>query len=118
MDRSDTYNLTLGGEGGWSYVNSRPISEETRQKLSIATTRRNTGRKLSEETKKKIGNANRNPSEETRMKMSNAKKGKKMTDEFRRRQFEIHKGNLFWNDGKRNIRAKEWPGPGWTRGRI
>lgn len=34
------------------------------------------GRKLSDETKKKIGDANRNPSPETRKKMSDARKGK------------------------------------------
>lgn len=35
------------------------------------------GQKMSEEQKKKIGNANRNPSDETRKKFSNAHKGKK-----------------------------------------
>lgn len=56
------------------------LSEEQKQLISKI----NTGNKycvnriLSEETKQKIGNANRNPSAETREKMSKARKGKNL----------------------------------------
>lgn len=68
--------MTTGGGCGWFYVNKKNreegISEETRKKLSIATTRRNIGSKKSEETKEKIRRAKKNISQETREKMSEA----------------------------------------------
>lgn len=109
--------MTLGGEGGWGYVNSRPISEGTRRKFSIATTRRNTGSKLSEETKKKIGNANRNPSIETRLKISKARKGRKMPRHVRELLNERLKDCHWYNNGVINIRAKECP-EGFKSGRL
>lgn len=56
------------------------LSEETKKKISEANkgNKKCLGRKLSEETKKKIGNANRNPSEETRRKMSEVRKNKNL----------------------------------------
>lgn len=49
------------------------------------------GKTFSEETREKIGNANRNPSAETRKKMSDAKKGKKLSLEHRRKMSEAAK---------------------------
>lgn len=56
---------------------------ETRAKLAVATRRRNLGSKLSEETKRKIGDANRGRlvSAETRAKLSAAGKGRKLSAE-------------------------------------
>lgn len=52
------------------------LSEETRKKISEANkgNKKCLGRVLSEETKRKIGDANRNPSAETRKKMSESQK--------------------------------------------
>jgi len=52
-----------------------------------------------------------NVSEETRRKMSEAHKKRGSIPP-------PQKGMLFWNDGTRNIRSKEWPGEGWVRGRM
>lgn len=93
------YNLSSGGEGASGYRHSL----ETREKMSKAQmgNKHNLGKKLSEETKRKIGDANRGKvsimSDKTREKMSKARKGegswaygKKFTEEHRRNLSENH----------------------------
>ena len=57
-------------------------------------------------------------SEEHRKKLSESHKGQVVSVEHRKKLREGKIGTLFWNDGTRNIRSKECPGEGWTRGRI
>lgn len=59
------------------------ISEERKKKISEINKGNKycVGRVVSEETREKIGNANRNPSEETRQKMSESRKGKHLRGE-------------------------------------
>ena len=84
-------------------------SEETKKKLSEA----NKGKKLSEETKKKLREAKKNISEETRKKISEAKKN--ISDETKKKMSEAKKGNknvrgMHWyNNGKISKRAYECP---------
>ena len=100
---------------------ARNVSEETRRKLSEA----NKGKVLSEETRRKLSEAHKGKlvSEETRRKRSEANKGnqwnvgKVRSEETKKKMGESKKGMLFWNDGTRNIRSKECPGEGWMRGR-
>jgi hypothetical protein len=54
----------------------------------------------SEETKRKIGEANKNPSEETRKKMSEVKKGRTHSEESKKRMSEARKGEKNHNYGK------------------
>ena len=116
------------------------VSEETRRKLSEA----NKGKVLSEETRRKIGEANKGlkKSEETKRKISDSCKGRMLSEETRRKMSETKKGHLvtketkrkmsearigkpnqclvgkvWWNNGVKSIRRKEWPGEGWIRGR-
>ena len=76
------YNLTTGGGGG-------SLSEETKKKISEA----NKGKTFSPETKKKISEANkgRKHSEETRRKNSEAKKGKNHPNYGKKRTEETKK---------------------------
>lgn len=64
----------------------RQLSPQHKQKIAIATRRRNLGSTLSEITKAKIGNANRGkiPTEETRAKISAALRGREFSDHHRR----------------------------------
>lgn len=77
-------NLALGGFGGCTQ-----ISEETRQKMRLAKL----GMKLTAEHRAKIAakGIGRNPSEATRLKLSEGRKGKKHTDEVKRRIGELVK---------------------------
>lgn len=60
------------------------------------------GKKRSEETKKKIREANKGKklSEETRNKIGAANKGKKHSEEAKKKMREAHKGQVAWNKGK------------------
>lgn len=73
-NRKNGYNITLGGEGtnGWN------PSKEQRKKMSENNARYWKGKKLSEETKKKLSEINKGKtySEETKKKMSEVHKGK------------------------------------------
>ena len=113
---------TKGKQGYWK---GKRLSEEHKKKLSEA----NKGKRLSEEHKKKIGEANKGKqlSEETRNKMSEAAKGKKFSDEHRRKLSESQKGKhigntaskgMHWyNNGKMNKLCYECP-DGFVPGRL
>lgn len=78
-----SYAMLLERLKGNQYTKGHRLSDEHKAKIRIATTRRNLGSKLSEETKRKIGNANRGRvrSPETRAKLSAAGKGRKLSPE-------------------------------------
>ena len=101
-------------------------SEETRKKLSEV----HKGHSTPEETRKKISEANKvsmkgnqchkgcHHSEEARKKMSVAwDYDKHCTEEFRKKISETFKSLRWFNNGERNIRAKERP-DGFVPGRL
>lgn len=100
-DMAYGYNMTDGGDGV-----SGPFSEEHKRKIGEA----NKGKIRSEETRKKIGDAHRDPSEETRRKMrenhpdmfgkNNPNFGRHHTEEEKKRISEKNKGKVPYMKGK------------------
>lgn len=80
------YNKTMGGGGNFG-----EHFDETKRAISIALK----GRVLTDEHKRRIGEARRNTkhSEETKQKMSEAKMGKILSDEHKRKLSECRKGD-------------------------
>ena len=76
--------------------------KEAMKYVAIALSKANKGKKLSEETKKKMSDVNKGKklSEEHKKKISEGNKGKKMSDEARRKMSEAKKGKTSWNKGK------------------
>lgn len=109
----------------------KPHSSEHKRKISKALK----GHHLSEETKKKISNAlmRHSISEETKRKISETTRGKPhphkgtkfghLSEETKKKisetlkKSEAHKGLCWFNNGTKNIRAKECP-EGFVPGRI
>jgi len=126
--RVDTYNLTLGGNGGWYHVNSddrednkfrgKKHSEEAKQKISAKLRgRSHPGRKrtLSDEGRQRIGAATKlrlqgKPrSEETKKKISESQRGKTHSTEIteqRRQQAakaRLHKPAVVSEETKKKV---------------
>lgn len=76
VDRSDTYNLKIGGEGG--SVFGRKHSEESIKKMS-------------ESHKGNKAHLGCHHTDEAKLKMSKARKGKKLSEETRKKMSESHK---------------------------
>lgn len=76
-------NLDSGGNGG------KLQAEETKEKLRNA----NTGKKRSEETRRRISISKQNPSEETREKLRRARLGKPQSEETKRKRAESRIGH-------------------------
>lgn len=90
-------------------------------------------RKLSEIGRRKTGSANnfygKKHTETTRKKLSELRKGKsipwnkdkrgrKLSDEHKQKDREAMLGMVFWNNGIKNVRSRECPGEGWSRGKL
>lgn len=88
--------------------------------------------KLSEIGKSKKGHANnfygRHHTDEVRALISKIHKGKtpwnkghvgeKLSDEHKQKDREAMLGMVFWNNGIKNVRSRECPGEGWSRGKL
>ena len=93
------YNLEEGGRGGLP-------SEEARRKMSNAKKGKpahNKGIPMSEEQKKKISESKKNISEETRKKLSNANKGKHHSEESKKKMSNSKKGKEFSEEHRKKL---------------
>lgn len=138
--QENTYNLALGGNGGnlttihseetklkfklaWETRKLTPVSEETRQKMSILHTNSKrseeskekiskalTGRTFSDEHRKNLSIAKYNQSEETRQKISKSNKGKIQSEETRQKISKTLTGRTFSKESieKMSIIKKEY----------
>ena len=102
-------------------------TEETKRKMSSAKQ----GKKLSEEAKRKMSESlkGKHHTEEAKRKMSEAHKGryigrtptwlvgKQLSEEHKQKDREAILGLKYWNNGIKNVRAKECP-EGFVRGRL
>lgn len=88
INRRDTYNKSLGGEGGANFKGKKHTNE-TKQKLSKLSK----GRILSEETREKIseGNRKRVVSESTKLKLSEKAKLRFQNEESRKKHSDLMK---------------------------
>ena len=115
--------------------------ETAMKEAAEAISKANKWKKRSEETRRKMSEAQKNMSEETRRKLSESHKGqtawdkgKKLSEEHKKKLSEAHKwkhrseetkkkigeakkGTLWYNNGEISIRAKECP-DGFVPGRI
>lgn len=102
INRSDTYNLILGGRGGcnWDTINEEKI-KDIKQRISDA----GKGRKFTEEHKKKLGDARRGKAvpKEVREKISKTLTGTVMPQEIREKISRSHKGVKKSKEHARNI---------------
>jgi hypothetical protein len=78
------HNRTDGGDG----VSGLIVSDEIKRKLSIC----NTGKKLSQKTREKMSQSQKNMSKETRLKIGLSRKGKTHTGETKKKISETKKG--------------------------
>ena len=103
VGRENCYNRADGGQGE-AFFKGKHHSEETKKKIREA----NKGKKLSEETRRKISESNKCNknakgcvrSEETKRRLAEVHKGKHLSDATRRKMSESHKKQVPWNKGK------------------
>ena len=100
-------------KGKPSHNKGKKMSEEQKHKISVTLK----GNKLSEETKRKISIKNKGENNPMFGKSSWPNDPKKY--EIRRlKMIQSLKCLKWWNNGIKNCKAKECPGPEWKRGRI
>ena len=85
------------------YMLGKHLSEESKKKISEA----NKGKKMSDETRKKMSEAHKNMSEETRRKLSEAHKGKRFSEETRKKISEAAKGKKMSDETKKKMSAAQ-----------
>ena len=99
------------------------VSESTREKISKSKLGKNNpfyGKTHSEETKEKLRKKaiGRKLSTETKEKLRKKAIGRKYSAEMCEKMSKAQCGIFWWNNGTKNCKAKECPGPEWKRGRI
>lgn len=147
LSRDDTYNLRIGGSGGWDYVNKNQLNhtedsiEKLRESLKKWHSENDTsgknnpffGKKHSEQTKQYIsqkrkeyyenggehpkGMLNKKHSSEIKKHLSEVMKEKSSL--IGKKGLEHPAGGTKWyNNGIKHLRSDNHPGEGWQEGRM
>ena len=92
---------------------------EAKKYVAIAVSEANKGKKLSEETKKKLSEANKGKKlpEETKRKMSEAAKGKHLTEKTKNKMSKAAKGRTFSEETRNKISDALKGKPTWNKGK-
>jgi group I intron endonuclease len=106
------YNIEDGGEGHYG----RPVSEETRRKMSLAAAR--VCQRLSEEAKQKRAHKGSTRSEETRQRMSAAQYGRQVSVKTRQRLSNVHSGKVISGVTRQRMSQARLGRPRKTRVRV
>lgn len=111
ISKNQSYNNGYNSTYGADSVRGMIVSEETKQKIRLATMGENNpfyGKHHTEETKEKLrlANTGKHPSEEARKKMSEQRKGRKVSEETRKkisdvRKLRYPKGETHYNYGRK-----------------
>ena len=86
------------GEHSVMHHKGNKLSAEHRAKIAESMMGKNKGKKLSDDTRKKMSDAKKGMSDDTRKKMSDAKKGKKLSAEHRKKLSEST--TKYWQNKK------------------
>ena len=101
VERDDTYNLKVGGEGGWDYINKYSLhnTDEVRARRSESIKKAHAEGKYDYEHLKilRLGKSGNRVSEETRRKLSENNGMKLSDDEIKRRIALIINSNIDFN---------------------
>lgn len=104
--RDDTYNIKIGGFGGWDFVNSDEKIRNDRRERTKGSGNSFFGKTHSEETKLKLSRmasvqwSGVGKSDEHRQKIAEALRGIPFTDERKKNISDSKKGKAAWNKGK------------------
>lgn len=101
--RDDVYNISLGGNGGWDYINK--TNKNIGFKYANSHKLNNKGKKISKELREKMNEGRRlnilkNPEKYNRSKELNPMYGKTHSEETRKRLSETHTGSQNSQYGK------------------
>lgn len=114
VQRDDTYNISLGGNGGITVlVEGHPKYEETKNKISES-------RKGSRHWTNGVDTVmSKNCPGENWIIGRGPTYNKRSSDSLREKMSSNRKNNYFWwNNGTENKRSKDCPGVEWKRGRL
>ena len=129
------YNLTVGGDGGAVkcpellerlriLATGRPVSEETRSRISKSLVGKRKGVTFSDDHKKKISEGMKGKlkgkriTDQHKQNISKATKGRVLSEQTVEKRKGQRTGWRMWNDGTVTKYAKECPGPSFVLGRV
>ena len=106
--RKDTYNMCLGGKGGWDYINTEGLrwNEEKRKEWSDHMKEINSGKGWPDKIYEKPGFLGKHHTEDAKRKMSEKSKRKLSLEEIEKRKRDVEEVDKNW--GYVTFLSKKW----------